>query len=166
MSRRDLIARVGPFWIVTLAAVWWSLARPRSGIGVAAVIGIGAGMVLYVGLGGRSRTRPTLRGILRFTPFFVGQILRAGVDVSRRALAPSLPVDPDLVEYRIRLPEGIARIFFVNSVSLLPGTFSAQLSPDRVTVHRIAPDVASDRTLRRLEEEVADLFGIRAELEA
>ncbi|HKK93998.1 MAG TPA: Na+/H+ antiporter subunit E [Longimicrobiales bacterium] len=165
MSRRGVLARIGPLWIVVSVALWWSLSGPEYGLGIAAMVGVGVGMILYVGLGGRSRTRPSLRGIVRFSPWFMGQLFRAGIDVSRRALAPSLPVDPDLIEYRIGLPEGIPRIFFVNSISLLPGTFSARLAPDRVTVHRLAPDVASEATLRRLEEHVAALFGVEGGIE-
>jgi multicomponent Na+:H+ antiporter subunit E len=108
--------------------------------------------------------RPTwhisLPGLVRFIPYFLLQSLRGGIDVARRAFSPRRPLHPALLEYPLRLPPGSARIFLLNSVSLLPGTLSADLQDDCLLVHVL--DQQLDPHLEQLEEHVADLFALPA----
>ncbi|WGD31016.1 Na+/H+ antiporter subunit E [Ancylobacter sp. WKF20] len=53
---------------------------------------------------------------------FPGQSVLAGLDVARRALAPSLPLQPGLVACRSRLLSGTGRDAFHAYLSLQPGT--------------------------------------------
>lgn len=152
--------------LLLLAALWWSLASPRADALLAGGVAVLGGALLHLGLGGRSRFRVRPGAIPGFVPFFLGQMVRGGLDVGRRALHPALPMDPDLILYRTILPEGLPRTFFVNSISLLPGTFSARLRGDRITVHRLDPDIAPEDVLRNLEGRVTALFGLDAGSEA
>lgn len=97
-------------------------------------------------------------GLLRFIPYFVVQSIIGGIDVARRAFSPRLPLDPTLIHYPLQLPPGGARIFLLNTVSLLPGTLSADLQDDTLTVHLL--DQQRDPQLQQLEHQVAGLFGI------
>lgn len=106
--------------------------------------------------------RVRLGGALRFVPFFVRQSLRGGLDVTRRAFSPALPLDPVLVEHSLRLPPGTARLFLLNTVSLLPGTLSADLRGDLLLVHGLDASLPLVEDLRRLETLVAELFGEKA----
>jgi multicomponent Na+:H+ antiporter subunit E len=97
----------------------------------------------------------------RFLPFFLWQSLRGGIDVARRALHPRLPLAPLLLDYPLRLPDGPACTFLANTVSLLPGTLSADLENGCLTVHVLdgsQPDVSAE--LQSLEALIADLFGV------
>ena len=102
----------------------------------------------------------SLPGIVRFAPFFLWRSLKGGVDVSRRALHPGLPISPGLFDHRWRLPPGLPRVFMANTVSLLPGTLSAELEEDRLRVHVLdhTGDFAAELTL--IEARVAQLFGL------
>lgn len=153
--------RPGLLWPVLLAVFWWSLAAPRAEALVAGGLAVLAGLVLYVGLGGRSPHPVRLRGLPAFLPYFLSRMVQGGLDVSRRALHPALPLSPDLVRYRTSLPGGLPRTFFLNTISLLPGTFSARLRGDEIMVHRLDPDIAPVATLRDLEARVGRLFGLR-----
>ena len=97
---------------------------------------------------------------LRFIPFFVRQSFYGGVDVMRRALSRQQLLNPGLISYTTLLPEGSARIFFVNSISLLPGTLSAELHGNRVTVHTLDQGLPVWANLQRLEYQVAALMSI------
>lgn len=151
--------RPSPIWLLLFFLVWWVLAEPRPGVWLAAAVAVAAGGVLHGVLGGgdpaRHRVRPM--GLLHFVPYFLWQSVKGGADVTRRALAPSLPLDPDLLEYRISLPPGAPRVFFTGALSLLPGTFSARVAEDRLTVHLLTAEGAEAR-IRELEERVARLF--------
>ncbi len=99
----------------------------------------------------------------RFALFFVVESLRGGVDVARRAFLPALPLDPQLKTMAVGLPAGPPRTLLVSSISLLPGTLSADLDAERnrVTVHALAGD--PEPGVRMLEREIARLFAIDRE---
>lgn len=99
-------------------------------------------------------------GICSFIPFFIRQSALSGIDVMRRALSRPLAVNPGLVSYTTFLPEGSARIFFVNTISLLPGTLSADLQGSKVTVHTIDRNLAIWANMQNLELRIAILWRV------
>ena len=84
--------------------------------------------------------------------------LRGGIDVARRVLSPRLDVAPGFLTYRTRLSGPQARLLFVNSVSLLPGTLAADLQDDRLTIHALDSDAEFAEDLARLETAVARVY--------
>lgn len=98
-------------------------------------------------------------GIIRFIPFFLWRSLYGGTDVARRAFDPRLPISPGLFEYEWRLPPGLSRVIMANTVSLLPGTLSADLGEKYLIVHVLDQESAFNSELRLIEEHVAKLFG-------
>jgi multicomponent Na+:H+ antiporter subunit E len=64
----------------------------------------------------------------------------------------------------VRLQRPDARVFFVDGISLLPGTLSADLRDGVLLVHALDTKDAVSASLRRLEERVADLFGEQLEV--
>jgi multicomponent Na+:H+ antiporter subunit E len=99
-------------------------------------------------------------GIVRFIGFFAVQSVLGGVDVALRAFRPSLPLDPADVHYRLRLPPLAPRILFINTVSLLPGTLSAQLIDDVLVIHVLDCSRPVAEELARVEERVGLIFGL------
>lgn len=97
-------------------------------------------------------------GVCSFIPFFLGQSTLSGIDVMRRSLSPRLLINPGLVLYTTMLPEGSFRVFFVNTISLLPGTLSADLQGDTVTIHTLDIDLPIWANIQNLEGRVALLF--------
>jgi len=102
----------------------------------------------------------SLTGIVRFVPFFLWRSLDGGVDVARRALHPRLPISPALFGYRWRLPPGLPRVFMANTVSLLPGTLSAEFDEKHLHVHVLDETTAFAEALEVLEQKVAGVFGL------
>ncbi|MGG7054870.1 Na+/H+ antiporter subunit E [Nitrosomonas sp. ANs5] len=105
-----------------------------------------------------ARTWPLI-GLLRFIPFFIERSLISCVDVAWRALRPGLHIDPILIRYPLRLPEGFPRIFMANVVSLLPGTLAAELEGSDLFVHVLDSRSHYWRELTQLEQHVAQLSG-------
>lgn len=104
------------------------------------------------------RIRIRTRELPRFLSFFVWQSLRAGVDVAFRALRPSRPLAPAVLEHPLSLPEGPARVLLADTVSLLPGTLTAALEADRLIVHVLDARLPMRESLCHVEERVAALF--------
>ncbi len=100
----------------------------------------------------------SMSGLARFIPYFLWESLRGGLDVAARVLLPKMRVQPGITLYRIRLRSASARLVFIDSVSLLPGTLSADLNGDLLAVHALDIEADVDTELTRLEERVADLF--------
>lgn len=98
--------------------------------------------------------------LLRFVPFFLLRSLLAGVDVAWRAFHPRMPIAPDLIEYPLRLPPGLAQVFMANTVSLLPGTLSAALERSVLKVHVLDGRKDFLTELESLEQSVARMFGV------
>lgn len=99
-------------------------------------------------------------GLARFVPFFLATSALGGIDVARRALDPRRAISPELIEYRLQLPAGAPRGVFTAMVSLLPGTLSAELEADRLTIHVLDERMPVKRTLSGLESRVAALYGL------
>lgn len=154
-TRSQTIAR----WLrrlVLFTILWWIVAEGRGGgwpIALLAVLGSTwlSLRLLPEGIRGMDPVR-----ILRFLPYFLKQALLGGVDVASRALRPSGPVDPILIEYPLRLT-GDSRVLLTNIVSLLPGTVSVKLMEDRLRVHVIDASLPALRKIRELESRVARL---------
>ncbi len=104
---------------------------------------------------------PRLGPALIFIPFFLGSSLKGGADVAWRVLRPRMRIAPGLHRYRLRLQEPSARVLLLNTLSLLPGTLSADLRDDTLTIHALdASDPSMLATeIARLERRIGGLFG-------
>lgn len=151
------------FWLVAYTALWVALAGPSLDGWYAAALGVAGATAILALLQDRGREeRQVMRpaGALRLLPHLAIQALGGGIDVARRALSPSLPLAPGLIRYSVRLPPGPARTLFVNTISLLPGTFSAELVDDQLRVHLLARSGDPQERLQELEARIAGSFGL------
>lgn len=126
-------------------------------IGAPAVV---TALAAYFFLPPVGRWRLSARGAARFLAYFPLHSLMAGIDLAWRALARSMPLNPRLHRYRLFLPEGPAQIFFANTVSLMPGTLSAELEEGWLTVHMLSDEPVVFTGLEKLERMVAGLFAV------
>ena len=150
-------ARFG-FRIVLFTLLWWLLTEGAINSWL-----IGAPVVVFAALASGvllPGTSWSLPGILRFIPFFLWHSLRGGVDVAGRALHPRLPISPGLLKYQWRLPAGLPRVFMANTVSLLPGTLSAESGDEFLHVHVLDQAGAFEAELAMIEARVARMFGL------
>jgi multicomponent Na+:H+ antiporter subunit E len=107
------------------------------------------------------RRRISPAGLAAFVPYFVWRSLAGSVDVAWRAFHPALPISPCLMDFPLRLPDVPERVFFADVVNLLPGTLSAELHDDSITLHLLnGESTRALDDLRRLEARVAALFGM------
>ena len=143
-----------------LAVLWYVLTDGHEGswgVGIPVLL---AGTCASLLLQSPHRWKWRLVGLARFLPVFFWLSCRGGFDVALRALHPHCPLTPGLLIYPLGLPIGPARIFFANTVSLLPGTLSADLEDERLTVHILDERLSSLESLQLLESLVAGLFGL------
>jgi multicomponent Na+:H+ antiporter subunit E len=96
--------------------------------------------------------------LLKFAPIFIFRSLTGGIDVARRALHPKLPICPALIEYPLRLSNGLPRVFFINTVSLMPGTLVADANGDTLKVHVLDETGEFIDEMRSIEQTIAKIF--------
>lgn len=80
--------------------------------------------------------------------------------MARRVFLPKMPITPDLIEYPLRLPPGLSRVIMSNTVSLLPGTLTAELEQNVLKVHILNKSKDSCAELEAVEEKIARMSGI------
>jgi multicomponent Na+:H+ antiporter subunit E len=150
-------------WALFLGVVWLLLtdgAISSWAIGVPAIlVAAWAARHLQDAGGVSAPGSASLRGAALFLPFFVRESVRGGIDVARRVFAPTPRIDPGFHDYVLRLKNPSARLLFVNSISLLPGTLAAELLDDRVRVHALDVNTDNENELKRLERRVSMIYG-------
>ncbi len=158
MQRGDMWRRTAQL-LAAYLLLWWLLTGGDRHSWLVGGVTVGLALAVALSLPAPAAAlRISPVGLLLFIPYFLWQSLRGGIDVARRAYTPRLPLDPALIHYPLRLPPGSARIFLLNTVSLLPGTLSADVSADTLCVHLL--DKQRDPELTQLEQRVAGLFAI------
>ncbi len=136
--------------------LWWLLTEGQPGSW-----SIGLLFILSATLLSARLTPPTPRSLpalLRFIPFFLSHSLKGGIDVAWRALHPSLPIAPLVIDYPLRLADAHAQVFMANTTSLLPGTLSVSLDNKTLQVHVLDGHGNYRQALQTLEQRVAELY--------
>jgi len=139
--------------------LWWILADGRHDGWLLGGIAVAAATWTSLKLQPPARQIIRLAGLVAFLRFFVWHSLRGGMQVAGMALRGRASLKPGIIELRVTLPSGGARILLVNSVGLMPGTLSVDLDDNNLRLHVLddcQPVVAETRAL---EASIANLFG-------
>ena len=101
----------------------------------------------------------SLLGLLRFAYFFIVESFLGAVDISRRVLRKEIRNEPEFYDYSIRLQHPMARQFFINTISLVPGTLSADWLDDNARIHTLDQEPQLKQGVIELENRIASVFG-------
>ena len=112
-----------------------------------------------VRLRGSDEGRMHLSGLLRFLPLFIKESVLGGIDVVSRVMRPTMRIAPGFFDYRIGLSQPSARLLFLNTLSLLPGTLTSDLDGDMLRIHALDREADLEQELARLERAVAAVYG-------
>lgn len=144
-----------------LYLVWWVLTEgDPSGLWIGAAIAL---MVALFSCRLHPPSRYALRpvGVLVFSGYFILRSVVAGLDVARRLLSPSLPINPGYVVVKTSLPDGGPRWLLANTLSLMPGTLSVRLQDASLELHCLDLDLPIDEDVRSTERKVAGVFSLK-----
>jgi multicomponent Na+:H+ antiporter subunit E len=81
------------------------------------------------------------------------------VDVALRAVRRNPNLRPGLVEHRLGLPPGLARVVLADLVNLMPGTLTVDLDEDRLTIHVLDTAMPVREQILELEGRIAAVTG-------
>ena len=152
--------RAATFLSVALTGgIAWAMLT--AGDASSAVIGVptvlaAAGLAMAASTGGMA---PRLAASAAFVPWFLLALMRSAWSLARRVLRPDPAFRPGVVQWRLRLSGDGARAAFMNAVSLTPGTLSAGLDGEVLTVHVLDTGEDPSADLDALERRIARLYG-------
>ncbi len=95
--------------------------------------------------------------------FFI-ELIKSNLDVARRVLTPSLPINPGIVEVKTTLKSKFGRMLLANSITLTPGTLTVEVIDDSFFIHWIdvkedTVEAASKEIVKKFEKYLEVIYG-------
>ncbi|MBN2639481.1 MAG: Na+/H+ antiporter subunit E [Bacteroidales bacterium] len=75
--------------------------------------------------------------MLYYFVVFLIALVKANLDVARRVLSPSLPINPGVVKFKTKLTTNYSKMVLANSITLTPGTLTIDVIDDTFYIHWI-----------------------------
>jgi len=94
---------------------------------------------------------------------FIVELIKANIDVTKRVLSPSLPINPGIVKVETQLKSKMARLILANSITLTPGTFTLEVHENTFYIHWIDvisadKDHATEKLVRKFEKLLEEIY--------
>ena len=78
--------------------------------------------------------------------------------MTKLILHPALPIDPKLISVESKLNHQAAVVLFGNSITLTPGTITAEVDRNKLIVHAIDKISGADFESKQMESKIAYIF--------
>ena len=110
---------------------------------------------------GHSPFAPKFRLWLRvslYLPWLFYKIVQSSLHLSKLILHPALPIDPQMISVETKLNHHAAVVLLGNSITLTPGTITAEVDRNHLIVHAMDKVSKEDITSKQMELKIADIF--------
>ena len=97
---------------------------------------------------------------IAYIPWLIYQIILANFHIARLALSPKMSalINPQLIRFKVNLKSDISKVTFGNSITLTPGTITADIQGDEFLVHGLDQPVTDDLLSGEMQQRVAHIF--------
>jgi multicomponent Na+:H+ antiporter subunit E len=139
------------FWILLSASFEWV----HLGLGLIfsfAVAWVNSGHSLFV-----PKFRLWLKIVL-YLPWLFYKIVESSLHLSKLILHPALPITPQLITVDSKLRHHAAIVLLGNSITLTPGTITAEIDRNILIVHALDNALSEDIASKQIESKIADIF--------
>jgi multicomponent Na+:H+ antiporter subunit E len=75
--------------------------------------------------------------VIGYVFYFLGQMIKANIDVLFRVFRPVIPLNPGIVEAELKLKSERAKAIVANSITLTPGTITIDITGNSIFIHWI-----------------------------
>lgn len=125
---------------------------------IGAVVSLGVSLATHRSevFSGFRFTAHTPLALARYLGYFLVALLKANLDMARRVLSPSLPLNPEIVEVQTGLESSLGKLLLANSITLTPGTLTVDVIGDRILVHWVDSSPGAD--LAKATRHIAEGF--------
>ena len=104
--------------------------------------------------------RINLRSLLRLPAlcwWVLKEVVQSSISVARIILSPSLPIQPEWVEFTTTEKTEMGKVIIGNAITLSPGTVTVNVEEDRLLVHCLTQESADSLRSREVEVHTARL---------
>lgn len=142
-----------------LTLLWWGMSFVTDPIvlslGVVSII-ISVAVAVRMGLKDReSSPYHRIFGFLAYTPYLIGEIIKANHTVIKAILSPDLNIEPTLVKVKSTCKSDLAKVIFANSITLTPGTVTLRVDDDILLVHGLYEADAQPEAFEEMDRRAA-----------
>jgi multicomponent Na+:H+ antiporter subunit E len=95
---------------------------------------------------------------IKYIPWLLYQIILSNIHVAYLVLHPRMPIEPNLIRFKSKLKKDISLVTFANSITLTPGTITADIKDGEYYVHCVSKKVADDLLTGDMEKRVSHIF--------
>lgn len=101
--------------------------------------------------------------LVKYFFVFMLALIKSNLDVARRVLSPSLPINPGIVKFKTKLKKNFAKMVLANSITLTPGTLTIDIVDDTFYIHWIDtkttdPEKAYQEIAKQFEDILLKIF--------
>lgn len=96
--------------------------------------------------------------ILLYLPWLFYKIVQSSLQLTKLILHPALPIAPQLISVETKLRHHAAVVLLGNSITLTPGTITAEVYRNKLVVHAMDKALTEDITSKQIESKIADIF--------
>ena len=139
------------FWVLLSASLEW--------------IHLGLGLIFSFAVAwinsGHSPFVPKFRlwsRILLYLPWLFYKIVQSSLHLSKLILHPTLPIAPQLISVESKLNHHAAVVLLGNSITLTPGTITAEVDRNKLIVHALDKVLSEDVASKQIETKIAEIF--------
>jgi multicomponent Na+:H+ antiporter subunit E len=93
-----------------------------------------------------------------YAPWLVWAIIKANIQVAVIILKPRMPIDPGWFQFSTQLKGKVSKVTLANSITLTPGTITADMKQSKMIIHFIVPESASDLVSGVMQNKVGAVF--------
>lgn len=107
----------------------------------------------------KERGKETVLFIM-YVPWLIYQIVLANWQVARLALSPRMSelIDPQLIKIKVDLKSDISKVTLANSITLTPGTITADIKDNEFLIHALWQPSAEGLLSQDMEKRVQHVF--------
>lgn len=149
--------------IVLFIAAWWVLTQGRTDSWGVGLISIASALIASLILLPPGLFRFSFAGLFFFLIYFLSQSLKAGIQVALMAVRLNPDLHPSIKLISLRLQEGPGRVILVNTLNLLPGTLSANLTSSSLCLHVLDERQPIEAQVRDIEKLIARMLCVKLE---
>lgn len=96
--------------------------------------------------------------LVGFLPWLFGRIFMSGLHLAYLILHPKMPIAPRMIRYQTMLENEAAVVLLGNSITLTPGTLTAEVNSNHLLVHAMDEESARDLVTLLMEQKVSGIF--------
>ena len=139
------------FWVLLSASFEW----------IHLSLGLVFSFAVAWGNAGHSSFVPKFRlwsRILLYFPWLFYKIVQSSLHLSKLILHPALPIAPQLISVESKLNHHAAIVLLGNSITLTPGTTTAEVDRNKLIVHALDKVLGEDVENKKIESKIAEIF--------